>query len=165
MAGVSQDTLTNSCTFRANLRTDGYARKIHYTCDLFFALSWGLVTGFWSPFPWFYPVFFMAMIIHRAVRDIQRCRSKYGEAWEEYERQVPYLFIPVSYASILCMSIAADVVSSTFSDFALSSNSGSIIINFDQCTYPSQAHFKRLPWGVNTNDGIQETHSTRTSVL
>ncbi|KAL9110927.1 MAG: hypothetical protein Q9227_004542 [Pyrenula ochraceoflavens] len=73
----------------------GYARKIHYTCDLFFALSWGLITGFQSPFPWFYPVFFTCMILHRAYRDIQRCRDKYGEAWREYERQVPYLFIPV----------------------------------------------------------------------
>ena len=75
--------------------TDGYARKPHYTCDMFFALSWGLITGFNSPFPWFYPVFFAAMIVHRAWRDVQRCRTKYGEAWQEYERQVPYLFIPV----------------------------------------------------------------------
>ncbi|RMD40540.1 hypothetical protein DV735_g4617, partial [Chaetothyriales sp. CBS 134920] len=73
----------------------GYARKIHYTCDLFFALSWGAVTGLNSPFPWFYPLFFSAMIIHRASRDIERCRKKYGKAWEEYERQVPYLFIPI----------------------------------------------------------------------
>jgi len=35
------------------------------------------------------------MIAHRALRDIQRCEAKYGEAWEEYKRQVPYLFIPV----------------------------------------------------------------------
>ncbi|KAM5452148.1 C-24(28) sterol reductase [Microsporum audouinii] len=74
----------------------GYARKIHYTCDLYFAINWGLITGFTSPFPWFYPVFFAAMITHRATRDIQRCRAKYGEAWTEYEKQVPYLFIPVS---------------------------------------------------------------------
>ncbi|KAL4928335.1 c-24(28) sterol reductase [Aspergillus undulatus] len=73
----------------------GKARKIHYTCDLYFALNWGLITGFNSPFPWFYPVFFACMISHRALRDIQRCRNKYGEAWVEYERQVPYLFIPV----------------------------------------------------------------------
>lgn len=76
----------------------GKARKIHYTCDLFFALSWGLITGFRSPFPWFYSVFFAGMIIHRAKRDIEKCRKTYGEAWVEYEKRVPYLFIPVSDA-------------------------------------------------------------------
>ncbi|KAK4039452.1 Delta(24(24(1)))-sterol reductase [Parachaetomium inaequale] len=72
----------------------GMARKVHYTCDVYFATTWGLITGFNSPFPWFYPVFFVTMIAHRAWRDISRCREKYGEAWMEYERQVPYLFIP-----------------------------------------------------------------------
>ena len=74
----------------------GYARKIHYTCDFYFAFTWGLITGFKSPFPWFYPVFFFCMIMHRAYRDIQRCKAKYGDAWTEYEKLVPYLFIPVS---------------------------------------------------------------------
>lgn len=74
----------------------GLARKVHYSCDAFFAVCWGLITGFHSPFPWFYPVFFVSMIAHRAHRDIQRCREKYGDAWTEYEKQVPYLFIPVS---------------------------------------------------------------------
>lgn len=82
-----------------NLLCDGwykYARKVQYTADFYFAFCWALITGFKSPFPWFYPVFFCLMIIHRAYRDIQRCREKYGEAWKEYERRVPYLFIPVS---------------------------------------------------------------------
>lgn len=37
------------------------------------------------------------MITHRAIRDVKRCRAKYGRAWEEYETRVPYLFIPVSF--------------------------------------------------------------------
>jgi delta24(24(1))-sterol reductase len=81
----------------------GYARKIHYTCDIYFALSWGIITGFDSPFPWFYPLFFAVMILHRAYRDIQRCRAKYGEAWTEYEKLVPYLFIPVRNARLLTL--------------------------------------------------------------
>ena len=78
-----------------------YARKIHYTADMWFALCWALVCGFQSPFPWFYPVFFGIMIAHRARRDIQKCRKMYGKSWEEFERRVPYLFIPVSFHHFL----------------------------------------------------------------
>lgn len=87
----------------------GLARKLHYTCDTYFAICWGLITGFRSPFPWFYPLFFVGMIIHRAYRDIERCREKYGDAWKEYERRVPYLFIPVSLSHLIkwpCKAIA-----------------------------------------------------------
>lgn len=73
----------------------GLARKVHYSCDMFFSISWALITGFDSPFPWFYPVFFCIMIIHRTIRDINKCRHKYGASWTEYEKRVPYLFIPV----------------------------------------------------------------------
>ncbi|KAL6788798.1 ergosterol biosynthesis ERG4/ERG24 [Trichoderma sp. SZMC 28012] len=69
-------------------------RKPNYVPDMFFSMAWGLITGFKSPFPWFYFVFFMVMIIHRTRRDIMRCRRKYGEAWTRYEKQVPYIFIP-----------------------------------------------------------------------
>lgn len=56
-----------------------------------------------SPFPWFYFVFFMVMIIHRAQRDIARCRRKYGDAWTQYEKEVPYLFIPVGRRVIVVL--------------------------------------------------------------
>lgn len=89
----------------------GLARKVHYSCDAFFAITWGLITGFNSPFPWFYPVFFCIMIAHRASRDIQKCRRKYGETWKEYERMVPYLFIPVcSYIYLPLTAISVELV-------------------------------------------------------
>ncbi|KAF7931348.1 hypothetical protein EAE99_003819 [Botrytis elliptica] len=78
----------------------GLARKINYSFDLYFTVSWGLFTGFDSPFPWFCLVFFTVMIARRAMRDITKCRQKYGDAWRQYEKQVPYLFIPVN--SKLC---------------------------------------------------------------
>lgn len=50
----------------------------------------------------------MVMIIHRAQRDIARCHRKYGEAWTQYEKEVPYLFIPVSCYNSVALSIKAD---------------------------------------------------------
>lgn len=49
------------------------------------------------------------MIAHRAHRDITRCRAKYGEAWLEYERQVPYLFIPVGFFPSLIIQKKAKI--------------------------------------------------------
>jgi len=61
-----------------------------------------------SFFPWFYFVFFMAMMAHRVKRDIDRSRRKYGEAYKRYEKEAPYLFIPVRYPelNISCLSIS-----------------------------------------------------------
>ncbi|KAF3283107.1 C-24(28) sterol reductase [Orbilia oligospora] len=85
------------CKNGGTLLTSGWyrwARKIHYTVDIIMALTWGFNTGFSSPFPYFFPVFFVCVNIHRATRDIQRCKAKYGDDWVEYSRQCPYLFIP-----------------------------------------------------------------------
>ena len=37
----------------------------------------------------------MVMMAHRVKRDIDRSRRKYGVAYKRYEKEVPYLFIPV----------------------------------------------------------------------
>lgn len=71
-----------------------YARKIHYTADIVMAFTWALACGFDAVLPFFYPVFFLAMILHRASRDERRCAEKYGDDWERYKEMVPYRFIP-----------------------------------------------------------------------
>lgn len=81
----------------STLLTDGwyrYARKIHYTADIVMAFTWGLCCGFSGILPYFYPIFFTAILIHRYYRDSKRMSIKYGEDWRRYCQEVPYKFIP-----------------------------------------------------------------------
>lgn len=85
------------CANGSTLLTDGwfkYARKAHYTADFTQNLSWALITGFNSPLPYFYPVFFFVMILHRTARDFDKCSKKYGSDWDEYKRRCPYIYLP-----------------------------------------------------------------------
>lgn len=72
----------------------GYARKIHYTSDIIMSIIWGLSCKFTGVLPFYYPVFFFIMILHRYGRDQERCKRKYGKDWDKYCAIVPYAFIP-----------------------------------------------------------------------
>ncbi|KAI9029566.1 ergosterol biosynthesis ERG4/ERG24 [Phycomyces nitens] len=72
----------------------GVVRKPHYTADLTMSLSWGLITGFGSFLPYFYFCFFVVVLTHRTMRDMERCEKKYGKDWERYCERVPYILIP-----------------------------------------------------------------------
>lgn len=72
----------------------GLARKINYTGDWTMSWAMSLTTGFVSPIPYFYPIYFAVLLIHRAYRDDHACKEKYGDDWKTYKKRVPAVFIP-----------------------------------------------------------------------
>lgn len=75
----------------------GIARHINYTGDWMMAWSWCLVTGFGSIVPYFYVIYFGILLVHRDLRDDHSCKLKYGAAWDQYCKIVPYRMIPYIY--------------------------------------------------------------------
>ena len=74
-----------------------FLRKPNYTADWTQAFLWGAIAGTRSVIPYYYSVFFLAVLTHRCSRDFERCARKYGKDWDKYCRIVPYRFIPFVY--------------------------------------------------------------------
>ena len=75
----------------------GRSRHANYFGDLLMALSWSLPCAAHSPIPYFYPLYFAVLLVHRQRRDDDKCSRKYGKDWDEYCRLVPYRIIPFVY--------------------------------------------------------------------
>lgn len=75
----------------------GVVRHPNYLGDLIMALAWSLPCGFSHLLPWYYMIYFIILLVHRDSRDMSDCRRKYGSAWDEYCRTVPYRIIPRVY--------------------------------------------------------------------
>jgi len=74
-----------------------FVRKPNYSADWIQSLTWGLVVGTASPIPYFYSMFFLAVLTHRCGRDFERCAIKYGRDWERYCSVVRWRYIPGVY--------------------------------------------------------------------
>jgi 7-dehydrocholesterol reductase len=72
----------------------GIARHFHYVPELALAVAWTLPAANASVVPWFYVVFLSILLVDRARRDDRRCAEKYGAAWDEYRRRVPWRILP-----------------------------------------------------------------------
>lgn len=103
----------------------GTARHVNYCGDWFMSWSYCLPTGFagyiinryqnpvtgnvttevvqgdatgWGMiFTYFYIVYFGVLLVHRELRDEEKCRRKYGKDWEKYCELVKWRIIPGIY--------------------------------------------------------------------
>uniref|UniRef100_A0A480SWV7 Delta(14)-sterol reductase LBR n=2 Tax=Sus scrofa TaxID=9823 RepID=A0A480SWV7_PIG len=75
----------------------GFVRHPNYLGDLIMALAWSLPCGFSHILPYFYVIYFTALLVHREARDEHHCKRKYGLAWEKYCQRVPYRIFPHVY--------------------------------------------------------------------
>ncbi|XP_060014696.1 delta(14)-sterol reductase TM7SF2 isoform X11 [Lagenorhynchus albirostris] len=75
----------------------GMVRHPNYLGDLIMALAWSLPCGVSHLLPYFYLLYFTALLVHREARDEQQCLRKYGLAWHAYCRRVPYRIVPYIY--------------------------------------------------------------------
>ncbi|SCV73442.1 BQ2448_7368 [Microbotryum intermedium] len=75
----------------------GLSRHPNYMGDWFMSWAWSLPTGFSTPVPYYYVIFFAILLIHRGMRDDETCAHKYKKDWETYKRIVRWRIIPYIY--------------------------------------------------------------------
>lgn len=75
----------------------GIGRKINYTGEILLYFSLAACAGFGSIVPFLVPIWLLCLLTHRAWRDEQRCRAKYGPLWDEYCRVARFRMFPGIY--------------------------------------------------------------------
>ena len=75
----------------------GIGRKINYTGEIMVYSSFALCTGFGSLIPYLLPLWLCVLLPHRAWRDEQRCKAKYGDLWVQYTNIAKFRMIPFLY--------------------------------------------------------------------
>jgi hypothetical protein len=76
----------------------GMSRHPNYCGELMNSLSFCLPAGFsHSIFAYAYTFFIWGLLFTRFERDDRKCNLKYGAAWKEYSKRVPYKIIPYVY--------------------------------------------------------------------
>ncbi|CAF0752820.1 unnamed protein product [Adineta steineri] len=92
--------LLNGKESESILLASGYwvlSRHFHYIPELALAFLWTCPCGFQYILPYFYVIILFILLMHRAHRDDQRCRLKYGDAWIKYCDLTPWKVWPKIY--------------------------------------------------------------------
>lgn len=72
----------------------GLARHFHYLPDIIQLAIYAFPAGFSRFLPWTYFFYLTTLLVDRTWRIDEKCLIKYGKAYEEYMRMVPYRLIP-----------------------------------------------------------------------
>ncbi|KAL6916726.1 hypothetical protein FSST1_008221 [Fusarium sambucinum] len=72
----------------------GWSRHANYVGDLLLSFSSCALVGSTKAVVWWYAFWMLVLLVHRCIRDEKRCSVKYGDAWTEYCKRVPWRFIP-----------------------------------------------------------------------
>jgi protein-S-isoprenylcysteine O-methyltransferase Ste14 len=75
----------------------GISRHSNYLGEWMMGLSWSLTCGFGRLLPYFYPIYFAILLIHREWREARHGSDKYGSDWDRYTAKVRRRIIPGIY--------------------------------------------------------------------
>jgi protein-S-isoprenylcysteine O-methyltransferase Ste14 len=74
------------------------SRHINYLGEILMAVGLALALGApGDPWPWLYPLYYVALLVPRQIDDDKRCAAKYGALWDEYCRRVRFRIVPGVY--------------------------------------------------------------------
>ncbi|MFV8749481.1 DUF1295 domain-containing protein [Nannocystaceae bacterium ST9] len=74
------------------------SRHVNYLGEILMATGLALALGYpSSPWPWLYPLYYVALLFPRERDDDRRCAAKYGPLWTAYRQRVRWRIIPGVY--------------------------------------------------------------------
>ncbi|KAI9033381.1 sterol delta-7-reductase [Hyaloraphidium curvatum] len=73
---------------------NGLSRHFHYLPDIIQLVLYALPAGFERILPWTYAIYLTSLLVDRTWRIDDKCLAKYGQAYEQYMKLVPYRLIP-----------------------------------------------------------------------
>ncbi|KAG8343061.1 putative C-14 sterol reductase [Trypanosoma vivax] len=76
----------------------GVCRHPNYVGDWLMTLSWSVLTGYTAILPYFQPMYFALLLLHRQMRDERQMKEKYdAEDLQRFYDAVPYRLVPYVY--------------------------------------------------------------------